>query len=246
MYYYDFKEIARHFSSRIRVNYEFGDVTEVPGVPSFVKSRPIHRDNRNSLIMNLEKFRHFYFPPDHTPFNRKKPIAVWRGGGHNPKRVELIRRYRDHPLCDIGFTHAKAVVGQSSPFLHPTEQMAFKYVISIEGNDVATNLKWILSSDSLCLMPVPAFETWFMEGRLVAGEHYVPLADDFEDLEDKILYYERHPDEAQEIIRNANRYVDQFFDARRERAIGLLVMYKYFIATRQIEPDETIAEMIWP
>ena len=74
MYYYDFKEIARHFSRRARVNYEFGDVIEVPGVPSFVKSRPIHQDNRNSIIMNLEKFRHFYFPPDHTPFNRKKPI----------------------------------------------------------------------------------------------------------------------------------------------------------------------------
>ena len=93
-------------------------------------------------------------------------------------------------------------------------------------------------------MPRPRYETWFMEGRLQAGIHYVPLAPDFDDLEDKILYYERHPDEAHAIIRNANAYVSPFLDARREQLLSILVIYKYFVATRQIEPDKTVAKLI--
>ena len=194
--------------------------------------------------MKLGKFRHFYFPRDPVPFEEKKPASVWRGGAHNRKRVELLRRYRGHALCDVGYTHVNPTDNRYSPFLHPTEQMAFRYIISVEGNDVASNLKWILASNSLCIMPAPVYETWFMEGRLKAGEHYVQVSDDFADLEEKILYYERHPDEAKEIIRNANRYVEPFFDARLEQILSLLVMYKYFVATGQIEADPTLAELV--
>ena len=245
-YYYDLKEHARYFSRKLRLSYEFGDVLELPDHPTIVKCRPIQADNANALIMKLDKLRHFYFPADDIAFEDKKPVAVWRGGEHNPKRVELMRRYRGHRLCDVGYTHVPPSDSRHSPFLRPSEQMAYRYVISIEGNDVASNLKWILASNSLCLMPAPTYETWFMEGRLNAGEHYVGVADDFEDLEDKILYYETHPAEAREIIRNANRYVEQFRDEPREQLVSLLVLYKYFIATRQIEPDQTVAGLIWP
>lgn len=243
-YYYDLKEHARYFPRKLRLSYQFGDVRVVPNHPTFVKSRPIHGDNVNALIMKLEKFRHFQFPADGVPFENKRPVAVWRGGEHNSKRVELMRRYRGHPMCDVGYTHVGPSDARHSRFLSPSEQMAYRYIISVEGNDVASNLKWILSSNSLCIMPAPVYETWFMEGRLKAGEHYACVADDFEDLEDKIRYYEGHPAEAREIVRNANRHVDQFLDEPREQLLSLLVMYKYFVATRQIEPDETIAGLI--
>ena len=196
--------------------------------------------------MKLDKFRHFYIPKDMVPFKDKKPIAVWRGTQNNRQRRELVHSYRGHPLCDVGFPTVDSADSQYSPFLNPVDQMAFRYVISIEGNDVATNLKWILASNSLCLMREPKYETWFMEGRLKAGEHYVRLGPNFDDLEEKIIYYERHPDEARAIIRNANSFVKAFLDERREQIISLLVMYKYFVATRQLEPDESVATLIWP
>ena len=155
-----------------------------------------------------------------------------------------MRRYRGHPLCDIGFTHVKNTDDRYSPFLHPRQQMAFKYLISIEGNDVASNLKWIMASNSLCLMPEPNYETWFMEGRLKADTHYGRLDPDLGNLEEKILYYERHPEEARAIIRNANDHVRPFLDLRREQVISILVMYKYFVATRQIEPDDAIVGLL--
>jgi hypothetical protein len=194
--------------------------------------------------MKLSKFRHFYLPADKTRFEDKRPLAVWRGGQHNPKRIELVRRYRGHPLCDVGYTHVDRSDSRYSPFLPPVEQMRFKYIISIEGNDVASNLKWIMASNSLCLMPEPRYETWLMEGRLEAGKHYVSLNPNLDDLEDKILYYERHPEEARAIVRNANLYMGQFRDARREQVLSILVMYKYFVATGQLEPDPALADLL--
>lgn len=243
-YYYDLKEHARYFPGRFRLNYLFGDITRIPGRPSFLKSRPIGSDNMNSIVMKLDKFRHFYLPADKTRFEDKRPIAVWRGGGHNRTRVELVRRYRGHPLCDIGYTDVDRSDSRYGAFLPPVAQMQFRYILSIEGNDVASNLKWIMASNSLCLMPEPIYETWLMEGRLEAGKHYVPLRSDLDDLEDKILHYERHPEEARTIVRNANLYMEQFRDARREQVLSILVMYKYFVATGQLEPDPALAKLL--
>ena len=107
------------------------------------------------------------------------------------------------------------------------DQLKFKFILSIEGNDVATNLKWIMSSGSLCFMPKPKFETWYMEGTLEAGKHYVLVADDYSDLEEKVRYYSEHADEARAIVANANAYVTQFLDAEREALIGRKVVEKY-------------------
>jgi len=246
MYYYDLKQHARYFPCDFRLHYLFGDITSVPDTPSFLKSRPIAGDNANAILLNLVKHRHFYFPRDRIPFEAKQGMAIWRGslGRTNPKRRALLARYRDHRLCDVGYTKSKASEDiPPSPFVPPSRQLRYRYIISIEGNDVATNLKWILASNSLCLMPRPVYETWFMEGRLEAGKCFVPLRDDFEDLEEKILYYERHQEEARAIIGQANKAVLLFKDARQERIVSLLVMYKYFVLSGQLEPDEQLASI---
>ena len=244
MYYYDLKEHARYYPRQFRLNYRFGDLTGAPDSPSFVKSRPIGGNNANSVLMKLDKFRHFHFPTDRTAFRDKKPMAVWRGAPHNAKRAALLRRYRGHPLCDVGQPDDRLTALRRAGFLSIADQMEFRYILSIEGNDVATNLKWIMASNSLCFMPAPVYETWFMEGLVEAGRHYVRLRPDFEDLEEKILYYERHPDEALAIIAAANAYVRTFLDEPREQLISLLVMYKYFVLTGQLKPDRRYAGLI--
>jgi len=244
-YYYDLKEHARYFPRRLRLDCAFGDIRVVPDRPSFLKSRPVGADNANAVLMKLDRLRHFHLPADPVSFADKKPMAVWRGGGHNPKRAALIRRYAGHPLCDVGQTGVSAEFGRAR-FMTPAKQMRYRYIISIEGNDVATNLKWIMASNSLCLMPEPRFETWFMEGRLRGGTHYVRLADDFADLEDRIVHYERHPDAAREIVQNANTWVAQFMDACREGVVSLLVMYKYFVMTGQLRSAPAVADLMQP
>ena len=105
--------------------------------------------------------------------------------------------------------------------------------MALEGNDVASNLKWIMSSNSIAVMPQPTYETWFMEGKLIPDYHYIEVKPDFSNLEEKMDYYTQHPDEAEEIIRHAHEYVKQFKDKKREDIISLMVLDKYFSATQQ-------------
>lgn len=245
MYYYDLKEHARYFPRQLEIAHVFGDVTSVPPVPSVVKSRPIHEDNKESVLLKLNKLRHFQKVRDPVTFFEKEPVAVWRGGNNNQKRLSLVKRHFDHPLCDVGLVNDERSDPWCKPFISAAEQTRrFRYIISIEGYDVATNLQWIMASQSLCMMPEPVYETWFMEGRLVPGYHYVQLRSDFEDLEDKIRYYNQHAGEALTIIRNANAHVAQFDDQSREKLLSLLVLYKYFAMTGQLETTPKI-EALW-
>lgn len=107
--------------------------------------------------------------------------------------------------------------------------------MALEGNDVASNLKWIMSSNSIAVMPKPTCETWFMEGSLVPNVHYIEIKEDFSDLEERLTYYIEHLDDALTIIENAHRYVSQFQDKSRENLISLLVLQKYFEKTNQTQ-----------
>lgn len=228
----DFQHLLRHFSGHLRVSYQFGDVTRVPAEPAFVKSRPIGPavSNANSLLLKLNSVRHYRFHKDRVPFRDKQPLAVWRGKSNRDHRIEFARRFMDHPQCNIGCTVHKENRPQPwhKPFISIAGQLDYQFIVSVEGIDVATNLKWIMASNSLCLMRRPRYETWFMEGTLVPGYHYVELQDDHSDLPRKIDYYRRHPEEAEAIIANAQRHANRFRDPRLEDLTGLLVMERFF------------------
>ncbi|HEX2215392.1 MAG TPA: glycosyl transferase family 90 [Xanthobacteraceae bacterium] len=243
-YYYDLKQFAKWFGAAARIHYKFGDLTHVPDQPSIVKSRPVGINNQNSVLLKLNKFRHYRWSADTTNFRQKKARAVWRGSPNNPLRLALAARYGSDPGHDIGLIKASDTGIQAKPYLPIREQLKSKYIISIEGYDVASNTKWIMASQSLCLMPAPKYETWFMEGRLVPGVHYVELRRDFEDLDEKIDYYERHAGAAEAIISNANRHVERFRNKRRENLISLLVLQKYFELSGQCD-RRPFSRLIW-
>ena len=144
-----------------------------------------------------------------------------------------MEMYFGSRICDCG------ILGQESD--HPEwitprksikEHLKHKFILSLEGNDVATNLKWVMSSNSIAVMPRPTCETWFMEGRLIPDYHYIAIKDDLSDLEERLNYYIDHPDEAQQIINHAHEFVAQFMDEEREQIISLLVMERYLMLTQ--------------
>lgn len=238
VYYFDTKEFTRWFDPTLRWRLYPGDVTFVPPVPAVVKSRPIGEGNANSVALNLDKVRHFTFLRDSIPFREKQDRAIFRGSIYGkPNRIRLMEMYYGSGVCDCGIIPS----GDEFPteWLRPNislwKHLKYKFVMTLEGNDVASNLKWVMSSNSLAVMPKPRFETWFMEGRLVAGRHYVEIREDFSDLPEKVAYYSAHPEEAEEIIRHAHEYIAQFRDKRRERLISLLVLDKYFRMTGQYQ-----------
>ena len=207
---------------------EFGDVTWVPNVPTFVKSRPICDENNNSILLPLDVRRHMQFPIDPYAFEEKKSSMVWRGAGYQTHRQVFLKKANVLDFCDAGDPGLPELDSYYKPRLSIHEQLRFKYIISIEGNDVATNLKWIMHSNSLCIMPKPKFETWFLESRLVSGLHYAEVREDFEDLEEVFSYFEANPNEAKEIIKNAQAYTQQFLNRDAEKLISQHVCHLYF------------------
>ena len=110
----------------------------------------------------------------------------------------------------------------------------------VEGVDVATNLKWVMSSSSIAVMPKPEIESWFMEKTLIPDFHYIEIKRDYSDLEEKLKYYINNKDKCLEIIKNANKYTSQFKNKKIEDIISLLVLKKYFYFTNQINEFENL------
>ncbi|EGU32017.1 putative lipopolysaccharide A protein [Vibrio ichthyoenteri ATCC 700023] len=235
-YYYDLKQYLSYFSSCLKFNHRFGDETNVEVYPFFVKARPIDGNNENSVLINLDKNRHFHFLNDPNSYRQKKDLLVWRGAAYQEHRKRFIKENYLNPLCNVGQTNKPIEnVPWQKDKLTIEEQLQYKFILSIEGNDVATSLKWTLSSNSLCLMVKPKFETWFMEGTLIPGFHYVELKDDYSDLNEKIEYYLNNPEKAELIISNAHKYIEQFKNPIVEDAISILVMQQYFKLSGQID-----------
>jgi hypothetical protein len=234
-YNFDIYEFTRYFSRKLKACFLFGDITYIPDEPALLKSRPIAGNNANGVILKLDKKRHFVFIKDQKPFAAKKNMLIGRGGMYQPHRIRFMEMYYGHSLCNLGQVNTQ---GGNARWIKPkisiTVHLDYKFILSLEGEDVATNLKWVMSSNSIAVMPRPKFETWFMEGKLVGGEHYIEIKDDYSDLEEKLRYYLSHEDECLEIIANANRFVAQFFDRRKENLISLLVLKKYFSCTGQL------------
>jgi hypothetical protein len=79
------------------------------------------------------------------------------------------------------------------------DQLRYKAIIMIEGNDVATGLKWALMSNSVLMIPPPTLTTWAMEELLEPWVHYVPLNASLGDAEEKMQWVLDHDSEAREI-----------------------------------------------
>lgn len=229
-YFFDLLEYLKYFDYNNKISYLFGDIVQVPKVPTIVKSRPISDNNQNSILMKLNKVRHFIFVDDKVKFEDKKDMAVWRGKCYRKHRQEFVKKFYNSPLCNIGQVNTKGEVDVpwQKGKLSLKEQLEYKFLIAIEGNDVASNLKWAMSSNSLVMMAKPHYETWFMEGTLKQNFHYVLVKDDYSDLEEKIKYYSTHIEEAKKIIENAKKYANQFKNNDYEDIISYKVLDKYF------------------
>lgn len=240
-YFFDIKEWLRFLPKKLKWAYNPGDINYIFPSPQITKSRPITEDdaNRNNIIMNLDKVRHFTFVKDPISWEDKKPVVIFRGDCYGkPHRTRFVELWGDDKDCDLKATDHKSGLAEHQVAKRPMslyDHLKYRYIMALEGNDVASNLKWVMSSNSVAVMPQPKFETWYMEAKLIPGYHYVEIADDYHDLKEKIQYYEEHPDEAKAIVAHAHEWVAQFQDSKREALISLMVLDKYFHLTGQTD-----------
>ena len=243
-HFIDFYMLLQFFNKKNKVDFIYSTKDYIdssiakkhPPYPTFVKSRPVGFNNQNSILLKLNQVKLFHFIKDPKKFENKKNQAVWRGDiRNNSQREYFVKNFYRTPLFDIGQTSPKQDVAWMKSFMSIKDQLDFKFIFCLEGKCISTNLYWAMSSNSVCVMPKPKYESWFMEGKLEDGVHYIEVKDDFSDAQEKIEFYNNNNDKCLEIIQNAQKFVKQFKNAKQERLIQLLILKQYFQYTGQNE-----------
>ena len=157
------------------------------------KSRPIYGNNENNILLNLDKARHFVSVKDAANYAEKKNVMIGRTRVFQEHRIKFYEEYFANPLCDLGQVNKN---GGNPDWIKPKisihEHLKNKFILSLEGNDVATNLKWIMPSNSIAVSPPLKMETWYMEGTLKPNEHFICIDENYNNLEEKIQYFLEH------------------------------------------------------
>ena len=131
-YILDLFNTLAYFPRDLWVNYIFGDITEIPDIPTFVKSRPICPGNNNSVIVPLNTHRHFQWVDDTTPWIEKKSACVMRNLWANKKRADMLDKWHGNPHFDLGITGN--FDGRPEWTVQPMtrqQQLGFRYIASV-------------------------------------------------------------------------------------------------------------------
>jgi len=212
----------------------FGDISFKLDKFALTKSRPIDNKNNYNVLLNLNTKRHWEklleVDKYDIPFDKKINKLIWRGSNtgnyiNGKKKNLLVEKFQNHTNKQIDIKYSELCQGNKSTTnfildkVSIEEQLKNKFILSVEGNDVATNLKWCMYSNSLVLMPKPTICSWFMEDKLIDGIHYVEIKSDFSNLEERFNWCCNNLDKCLSIIQNAKRYVKQFLNDETEKKI---------------------------
>ncbi len=243
-HFYQHNDNLLKFIGDIELSFEYSmyDESESRNIPSFVKSRNISHPKR-SVLLPLENLYipHHYIKDvvDDNHFKNKIPSCVWRGANsgdffwyttRRASRRDLVLKYKNNEKYNIGLSWTNYKKPEQDkidfkpedyikPYLTIKDQLKYMFVISVEGNDFATNLNWILLSNSVALIPKFYIDSWKMERYLIPYIHYVPLENDFSDLDDKMKWCLDNLDKCEEIAFMSKMYALQFSNKIKENYI---------------------------
>ena len=164
---------------------------------------------------------------DDVPWKKKKDVAYWRGAltGAREKldrdvltdeevcdripRCRLVMLHDKSTLADARLTRTIDVpmddlVGvplftRGNKKTTYKEQLQHKALIVMEGNDLATGLRWSLLSRSVVMMPPPERTSWAMEEWLEPWTHYIPLNRNLTNVEKMVRWVKNNDMEARRI-----------------------------------------------
>ena len=166
-----------------------------------------------------------------------KDTIIWRRATTcknkiTPTRFDFVSKYFDESqIMNVGFSQIVQNKESYSDLVKGKmtlkEQLQYKFLVSLQGNDVASGLKWMLYSNSVVMMAKPTICSWAMEDQLEPFVHYLPLKDDFSNLEEIYQWAISNEDACIAIANNATRFIEMFLDIRRELLIECEVMRRY-------------------
>lgn len=144
-------------------------------------------------------------------------------------RCKFVFDHQESTVVDVGISKQLDYLSVPSEYNHVMKgelsfhgHLQYKAIIVLEGNDVATGLKWALFSRSVVLQAPPTKVSYAMEEVLEPWIHYIPLKSDLSDVEEKMKWIEDNDQEAQKIAERGTLFIYDLLyheDAEKDRDI---------------------------
>lgn len=196
----------------------------------------------NKIFWNMSAYKLKY--PWHKKFSKIffRGSATGVGSENNDingfPRVRFMHYAEDLPIADVGFT---AYTGQLNlnfrnklaglyPLrdkVSPAKAQAYKYLIDIDGNTCGySRMAWILYSNSVLLKHQSSQVQWYY-GKLKPYVHYLPINEDFSNLETQYAFLEANPLLAKQIANNSYKLALKVFSPSQIQASLAEAFTKY-------------------
>lgn len=168
-----------------------------------------------------------------TPWPSKISKIFWRGSatGAGPEnnrldgtpRLRFMNYASNLEFADVGLTfYTQQLNPQFKQLLSSTyslkpqvtvaDSIKYKYLIDIDGNSCSySRMAWILYSNSLLMKHASIYKQWYYD-KMQAYVHYLPISEDFSNLQEQFIWAEFNPEKAQEIATNGRLFAKMVFN----------------------------------
>ena len=150
---------------------------------------------------------------NYMQWDSKIKKCIWRGNIKNnyninffdeTNKMELtpreyfVKLYYDNKINNFNY---------SDSFTSISEQIKYRYILDIDGySNTWDATVWKLFSGSILLKVKSTWKQWYYD-ELIEWEHYIPISNDFSDLNEKIEWCINNDDKCKIISENANNFV---------------------------------------
>jgi hypothetical protein len=164
------------------------------------------------------------------PWEQRIPRAYWRGissgePGDNV-RTRAILRLHKNPHSNARLLVPFENDNKTGPLADTTNLDLYdiwrrpmqdfvnhKYNFIIDGACIASSLQWAFASGSVPILITHPGNDWWFKRYLEPMKHYVPVAYDLSDLEERLEWLVTHDEEAQAIAENAVAFSQYYLSA---------------------------------
>jgi hypothetical protein len=167
-------------------------------------------------------------------YRDKKTECTWRGELNNgtvhnffdmrdkdmnPRRY-FQKLHKEGRFPKVNFEDIKTTI---------TEQIQYKYILDIDGWSATWSaMVWKLYSGSVLLKTKSKWKQWYYDD-LKEWVHYVPVENDFSDLNDKIEWCIHNEEECERMVENARQFVLQKLNWERVKKDTIETVKRSFV-----------------
>ena len=165
------------------------------------------------------------------PFEEKKSECIYRGNIENGSKYNF-KEYENKPEINQReylkkIQHKISNFDFKDDYKDIVEQIKYKYILDVDGwaNTWDATI-WKLYSGSVLLKTDSIWEQWYYD-KLDPWVHYVPVENDFSDLDEKIKWCILHDTECQKIVKNSREFVFKQLNWERVKKDTIGIFQKY-------------------